>query len=311
MGSVTVIVPSVGQRPRLLAQTIASITAQQGVGEVHIVVVDASGQNQVSKGQRLPSTVTVVASERRLNAAAARNLGATVALTEWVAYCDDDDLWAPSKLEEQLKVACRLGVGWSATGTVCFMGDSKVLWAKTLENLDDLYTRLLTDNVIPGGGSGVLVRRELVDAVGGWDDGLVEAEDWDFYIRLACVSEIGYVHAPLVGYRIHEQAKSTDLNRQADSRRALFEKHGLPVEANPPLDWVFRRELLVGNLERIHSSYKGMKPAYSSSRVLWLGVRLAPRTTTRLMRHRERRIAPEGWFATAEGWLEPLVDATP
>ncbi len=50
----------------------------------------------------------VVVLDHPLGAAKARNVGIAAARTPWVAFLDNDDLWAPTKLELQLKALARL-----------------------------------------------------------------------------------------------------------------------------------------------------------------------------------------------------------
>ena len=52
--------------------------------------------------------VVVAGADQPLGAAKARNVGITAARTPWVAFLDNDDLWAPTKLELQLKALARL-----------------------------------------------------------------------------------------------------------------------------------------------------------------------------------------------------------
>src|SRR5207249_2210658 len=47
----------------------------------------------------------------------ARNAGLAAARHQWVAFLDDDDLWAPDKLDAQLAAAWD-GCGWVTVGSV-------------------------------------------------------------------------------------------------------------------------------------------------------------------------------------------------
>ncbi|MCU1348382.1 MAG: hypothetical protein JWO56_1412, partial [Acidobacteria bacterium] len=50
--------------------------------------------------------------------AAARNRGLAAATAPWVAFLDDDDLWSPVKLRQQLAVATATGADLVSCGTV-------------------------------------------------------------------------------------------------------------------------------------------------------------------------------------------------
>ena len=104
---VTAVIPTQLARAHLLDRALASVRAQRGV-EVDIVVV----VNRAAPGARIPDfgdDVVVVERPDASGASAARNAGAGLAGTPWVAFLDDDDTWAPDKIARQLAVAERLG----------------------------------------------------------------------------------------------------------------------------------------------------------------------------------------------------------
>ena len=54
-----------------------------------------------------------------------------------------------------------------------------------------------------GSPSAVVVRRNLIDRAGGFDETLLLGEDLDLWLRLARMSQVDYVPAVLVGLRAH------------------------------------------------------------------------------------------------------------
>src|SRR3546814_20915180 len=62
-------------------------------------------------------------------------------------------------------------------------------------------------NPVPGGGSNVVLRRDLFERVGGFDERLVPCEDWDLWARLTRHGPPAAVSEPLMGDR-----QSTRLN---------------------------------------------------------------------------------------------------
>jgi hypothetical protein len=63
-------------------------------------------------------------------------------------------------------------------------------------------------NAVPAGASNVVVRRDLLDAVGRFDPQLRTSEDWDVWMRLAAKSEPACVPKPLVALRTHGRMAS-------------------------------------------------------------------------------------------------------
>lgn len=95
----------------------------------------------------------------------------------------------------------------------------------------DISSTILTNNVIPGGGSGVLAATSLTRQVGGFDVALANLADWDFYIRLGLHSPVAAAPDPLVGYHVHLGSMAHNVARSerdfeymkakyADERRA-------------------------------------------------------------------------------------------
>ncbi len=104
---VTAVIPTQLARPLLLDRALASVRAQRGVDLDVLVVV-----NRAAPGAPVPNLgddVTVVELPEATGASAARNAGAELAGTPWVAFLDDDDTWATDKIFRQLAVAERVG----------------------------------------------------------------------------------------------------------------------------------------------------------------------------------------------------------
>src|SRR6476620_3195330 len=96
--TVSVIVPT-HNRVRLLPLTLQSVLWQQGVQLEVIVVDDASAADVRGTVEALDDPrVRVLRQELPQGVCMARNRGVAEAGGSWVAFVDDDDLWAPDKL---------------------------------------------------------------------------------------------------------------------------------------------------------------------------------------------------------------------
>jgi glycosyltransferase involved in cell wall biosynthesis len=96
--SVGVVVPT-RNRPELLRRTLAAIGAQDYPGPLRTVVVYDQATPDLSV--RAPG-VDVLTNRRTAGLAGARNTGILALDTDLVAFCDDDDEWAPDKLSAQV-----------------------------------------------------------------------------------------------------------------------------------------------------------------------------------------------------------------
>ena len=90
-------------RSRLLTTTLRSVLWQHDVDLEVIVVDDGSTDDtaQVVAGLGDPR-IRRVHHPTPQGVSAARNRGIAEATSDWVAFVDDDDLWAPDKLTRQL-----------------------------------------------------------------------------------------------------------------------------------------------------------------------------------------------------------------
>jgi GT2 family glycosyltransferase len=75
------------------------------------------------------------------------------------------------------------------------------------------FTELLEGNKILSSGSGVLIKRNIFEDVGYFDETLEFGEDWDMWLRIAEKYEVGYINDILVHIRRHGQNMTNDLSK--------------------------------------------------------------------------------------------------
>ena len=320
---VTAIIPTYNRR-ELVLQSVRSVLAQT-CSEVKCLVVDNGSSDGTADalGALGDARVVVVALDQPLGAAKARNVGITAARTPWVAFLDNDDLWAPTKLELQLKALARFpSACWCATACAYVRGDLAVRPGGRLAegplgpsggqllSSEDLLTLLAGDNVIPGGGSSVLVSRELVLAAGAFHDDVAGCEDWDLWVRLARLSPLVYLDRPLAAWRMWEGQGSTDARmmlRSANLVRAKYFPDLGPVDSRYADRWwasVARRHLSGRNRVQAarHFLQLGRIRREPGQLAYAAAVLVAPSVAERRLERIEPRTDPE-WAALAEPWL--------
>lgn len=176
--TIAVVIPTC-DRPDFLAEAVASVQAQQLQPE-QIIVVD-NGVRGVPAGW-LPDEIVYYRLRPRVGPSRARNFGAAVASTRFIAFLDDDDLWTPAYLVEAMSALQR-------HGGRCVLGRRDLL----TEGGPTLYKMPTRDTLTlptllrrnPGTApSNMVIERELLFRVGGFDERLFVSEDRAMAIEL-------------------------------------------------------------------------------------------------------------------------------
>ena len=197
---VSVIVPTYAARAPLLKSALASIWAQEGLGEqfeVEPIVVDNASSGPTDEVVRSFPGTRYVRFETNRGAGAARNAGLREATGTYVAFLDDDDLWMPHRLSVQVPVleqAQEMEVGYSQFINVHRNGTWRMIpdpegpsgWI-----LDALFKALVA--AIPT----ILVPKEAFDSVGVFDENLWRGQDEDMFVRLALRFPFRYIPGPV------------------------------------------------------------------------------------------------------------------
>jgi glycosyltransferase involved in cell wall biosynthesis len=221
---VSVVVPT-HNRSQLLALTLRSILWQEDVDFEVIVVDDGSTDDTgVVVAGFEDDRLRLVRHDLPRGVSTARNRGIAEATGSWIAFCDDDDLWAPDKLEQQLAAARDSGTVWICAGAVNITSGLRIVGGGEPPDGDEILRRLPEINVVPGGCSGVLVERRVLSEVGGFDPSLSPMADWDLWLRLARYGAPAVAVRPLVAYRVHAANMSLDIDQMEAEFALLAER---------------------------------------------------------------------------------------
>ena len=220
MPKVTVAIPT-HNRSALVVEALESVLQQQYDDREILVIDDGSSDDTQLRLQPYLDRIRYVRQENR-GRAGSRNRAIAEASGEYVAFLDSDDLWLPGKLERQvaaLDADPSLGMVHGHVEDIDELG-------RTLAEATAQHRRTFTEvhrNSATYAGyalrcmcltSAIMVRRETLVAVGGFD-GAMEQEDLDLYLRLALDSRIAFLDGePVARYRHHGgQTGDTELTR--------------------------------------------------------------------------------------------------
>lgn len=192
------------------ASTITA-SVQSVLGQTHrdlelIVVDDGSTDATLDTLSAFQSETNddriVVLRQQQMGPSAARNRGLAQARGEFVAPIDADDIWLPHKLERQLEAIRRIPRAAVAYGWTDFVNENwEPLYADERATVEgNVFEELLRLNFISC-GSNTLMARAAVEQVGGYDETLKAAEDWELHTRLAARHPFAAVPEVVVKYR--------------------------------------------------------------------------------------------------------------
>jgi glycosyltransferase involved in cell wall biosynthesis len=243
---VSVVIPTHNRWPQIRA-TLEGALGQEDVEHEVIVVDDAStdGTEQGLAGIE-DERVRVLRHDRNRGVAAARNNGIEAARYEWVAFLDDDDLWAPHKLRAQLDAAAAADAVF-AYGSALVVNDRlEVIGLREAPPAGDLAARLIPGNAVPAGASNVIARTDVVRDAGGFDERLHQLADWDMWLRLLDAGPAASCDEPLLAYVYHPQSMlitdTGDLVREfdylAEKHRGLSERYGVEFDRPGLAQWM-------------------------------------------------------------------------
>lgn len=196
---VSVIIPTFNRRAMVL-EAIDSVLAQTTFAFELIVIDDGSTEGTFEHLMRLGKSIRIERIERS-GPAAARNRGVALAQAPLVAFLDSDDLWAPTKLERQ--------IAFMRANPRCAISQTDEIWIRNGRRVNpgvrhrkragDIFIDSLRTCLISM--SATIMRTDLFRSLGGFDEIMMAAEDYDLWLRILIDHDAGLLDEPLVTRR--------------------------------------------------------------------------------------------------------------
>jgi glycosyltransferase involved in cell wall biosynthesis len=203
---VSVIVPTYKRLPYLI-QTVRSILDQQYTALEVFVVADGHDQDVADFVSGLADArAKYLASPHAGRPAVPRNFGISQAHGEYIAFCDDDDLWHVDKLRKQIDLMRQKQSGFSFTASSNIDQNGARIGEYIQGNFNHISKiRFLLSLGGMFANSGMVVSQEILRKAGPLNEapGLRAVEDYEICSRIFAHTDALGITEPLVGYRCH------------------------------------------------------------------------------------------------------------
>ena len=200
-GKVSVILPTYN-RAYCLERSVRSVLAQS-YENLELIIVDDGSTDHTPDLVDSIEDVRIRYIQTKLNqgAAAARNFGLQYATGEYIAFQDSDDFWRPEKLRLQMAEIARARAGFCYHKIRYDLGAGQVVVLPAEElalekKQGDIYAQLLYENMVDC--AALLVRRECIEEMGGFDTALRALEDYELALRLSYAFQAAFVDQVMI-----------------------------------------------------------------------------------------------------------------
>jgi len=245
-GPLASIIVRTHNRPRFLERALGSI-ASQVYRDVEAVVVNDAGEPVDEIVTRFPFARLVV-NDRNLGTTPSANVGLRAARGTYVGLLDDDDMLFPDHIARLVDAMERIGgAAANAHAITCYLELTpfsdyavygyRVALARHIDR-SDIYVR---DPIAP---MSMLMRRSVLEDLGGFEESVDFAEDWELWIRIAEHYDVQYVPYVTGIYSVRTDATNTVVTQAARFGSAfarIVELH--PLAERPQID-AMRQQLI-------------------------------------------------------------------
>jgi len=212
MPKISVVIPAYNAE-LTIRETIESVQKQTFSDFELIIINDGSTDGTLEVIESINDSRLKIFSYQNGGLSVARNRGVVHATGEFIAFLDADDLWTPDKLELQLVALEQYPEAGLAYSWTYFMNEKEnCLFPGSRSCYEgNVYKHLLIHNFIAN-GSNPLIRREVIESVGGFDPELSHFADWDYWLRIA--HNWSFVLIPK--YQIYYRQSSRTMSSRVD-----------------------------------------------------------------------------------------------
>ena len=240
----SVIIPCYN-RAWALAEAVDSVLAQDYNNFELIIVDDGSADNTPDLLDEYTGKLTLIRQENA-GVSAARNRGIESSRGDFLAFLDSDDTWLPQKLSRQMEFMTRY-----PEALIC---QTQEIWIRNNTRVNPRTCHKKPSGMIfePSlalclvSPSAVMMKRDLFDKVGYFDERLPACEDYDLWLRVSCRFPVYLVDEPLVikrGGHADQLSRAPGLDRfRVQSLRNILQNGQLTASQSKAAEAVLKKK---------------------------------------------------------------------
>jgi GT2 family glycosyltransferase len=209
-----------------IGRAIATVQAQTFTDWEHIIIDDGSTDDTRAAVAAARDSRLQYLYQPNQGPGAARNHGVRVSQGEYVIFLDADDWWSPECLEllvSALKEKAQSpAAAWGDWAFVDIRGTTRNVQYRMPRDEHPLVTLLFRPPFIM---HSILLDRAAWNLVGGFDQSLAVAEDWDLWLGLA-LNGCGFFHVPhtIAYYYWRPNSRSKNILLRAEALKTILDR---------------------------------------------------------------------------------------
>jgi glycosyltransferase involved in cell wall biosynthesis len=193
---VSIIIPTYNRSSSLI-EAIDSVF-KQTFRDFELIIVDDGSTDGTAEVLEKMGDRLIYQYQANQGVSAARNHGLRMARGRWIAFLDSDDLWLPKKLETQ--------VGFFSDHPEAVICQTEEIWMRNGRRVNPhkKHRKYSGDIFVPSldlclvSPSAVMIKREIFDLVGCFDETLPACEDYDLWLRISAEWPVYLIDQPLI-----------------------------------------------------------------------------------------------------------------
>lgn len=218
---VSIIIPCFNQG-QYLAEAIDSALVQ-AYRHFEIIVIDSGSTDQTPAVVHRYSDRIRSLSIENLGVSRARNAGISTSRGELIALLDADDRWLPDKLAHQVpRLLGSPDVAMLFSSYRSFWPEEKTTTTFVVDGWRPTLHDQLRFNFV--NSQSAIFRRSIIEAVGGFDETLERAEDWELWNRIVAMAPIMGTSQVVAEYRRRAGTLSGDARLMLESKVRVLNK---------------------------------------------------------------------------------------